>query len=71
MKIIKNEKTINRNARIGQILSIVAMVTLGLGLYITFSNPEQITLSIMALMVGFLLSQIGIYFTNRWGEIYC
>jgi len=68
MKIIKNEKKINRNARIGQILTIIAMLTLGLGLYITFAQPTQINLSIMALMVGFILSQIGIYFTNRWGR---
>ena len=68
MKIIKDEKIINRNARIGQILSIVAMVVLGIGIYITFARRDLFNLSIVALMVGFLLSQLGIHYTNRWGR---
>lgn len=68
MKIIKNEKFINRNARIGQILSIVAMAVLGVGIYITFARQDLFNLSILALMVGFLLSQLGIHYTNRWGR---
>jgi hypothetical protein len=68
MKIIKNEKMIRRNARIGGIITIVSLAILGFGMYITFMRPELFSLSILALLLGFLLSQVGIYFTNRWGR---
>ncbi len=68
MKIIKNEKLINRNARISSIITLTSLVILGWGMYITFREPEKINLSIIALLVGFLLSQVGIYLTNRWGR---
>jgi len=68
MEIIKNEKMIKRNATIGSIITITSLVTLGGGMYITFSKPELLSLSLIALLVGFILSQVGIYFTNRWGR---
>lgn len=68
MKIVIDEKLINRNAKIGQILTIVSLVTLGAGMFITFQKPDLLLISIGALLVGFLLSQVGIYFTNRWGR---
>jgi hypothetical protein len=68
MKIIKNEKMIQRNARIGGVVTIVSLGILGTGMYITFARPEQFYLSVIALLLGFLLSQVGIFFTNRWGR---
>jgi len=68
MRIIKNERMIKRNATIGSIITIASLATLGGGMYITFSKPELLYLSIGALMVGFVLSQVGIYFTTRWGR---
>jgi hypothetical protein len=68
MEIKIDQKTINRNAKIGQITSIVSLAVLGVGMYITFARPDLFSLSIGALLVGFVLSQIGIYFTNRWGR---
>ncbi len=68
MKIVKNEKMIHRNARIGSVVTIVSLVILGVGMYITFMQPEQFYFSISALLVGFLLSQVGIFYTNRWGR---
>jgi hypothetical protein len=67
MKIISNTKLIQRNKKIGQILTLTSLVVLGIGLYISF-NPETLNLSLIALIIGFLLSQIGIYFGNRWGR---
>ena len=40
MKIVKNEKLIARNGKIGQWMSLASLVVLGLGLYISFSMPE-------------------------------
>lgn len=67
MKIVTNEKLIRRNRRLGQYLSIGSLVILGVGLYISF-RPEMISLSFLALIIGFMLSQVGIYFGNRWGR---
>ena len=68
MQVIINEKMIKRNAKVGSYTSLAALVILGIGLYISFAYPEYATWSFMALILGFLLSQIGIYFGNRWGK---
>lgn len=68
MEIITNDRLINRNARIGQIASIAGLIVLGGGLFISFTRAELFTISLVALLVGFGLSQIGIYFGNRWGR---
>jgi hypothetical protein len=68
MKIIKNEKLIKRNAKIGQYTSLGALGVLGVGMYISFTNPELFIWAVAALLVGFTLTQIGMYFGNRWGR---
>lgn len=68
METTRNDKLINRNAQIGKITSIASLLILGAGMFITFTQPERVSWSLLALLVGFLLSQIGIYFTNRWGR---
>jgi len=68
MKIVRNDKRVQRNARIGSIITLASLGTLGTGMYITFARPELFSLSIGALLVGFILSQIGIAYTNRWGR---
>ncbi len=68
MKIISNEKLIKRNATIGQVTSLSSLLILGAGMYISFQKPELFTISVGALLVGFILSQVGIYFGNRWGR---
>jgi hypothetical protein len=68
MEIDTNDRLIHRNARIGQITSIVGLVVLAGGMYISFTRPELFSISLVALLVGFGLSQIGIYFGNRWGR---
>ncbi len=68
MKTVTNLKLIQRNAKIGQYTSFGALIVLGLGLFITFKYPNAFQYSLLALLVGFLMSQIGIHFTNRWGH---
>jgi hypothetical protein len=68
MKIIKNEKLIKRNSKIGQYTSLGALVVLGIGMYISFTQPELFIWALAALLVGFSLTQIGMYFGNRWGR---
>ena len=68
MKIIKNEKLIKRNSTIGQWLSLGALVVLGLGMYISFAKPDLFTYSLICLVVGFLMTQVGMYMGSRWGR---
>lgn len=68
MKIIKNEKRIKRNAQIGSWLSLSAMAVLGLGMYISFTRTDLIAYSLTALIVGFTLTQVGMYMGNKYGR---
>lgn len=68
MKIIKNEKLITRNGKIGQWISLAALLVLGGGMYISFSRPELFTYSVVSLVIGFIMTQIGMYMGNRWGR---
>jgi hypothetical protein len=68
MKIIKNEKLIKRNSRIGQYTSLGALAVLGVGMYISFTRPELFVWAVVALLLGFTLTQVGMYFGNRWGR---
>lgn len=68
MRIIRDEKLIRRNARIGQVTSLVALLVLGVGMYISLRMPEQFAWALGALVLGFVLTQVSIYFGNRWGR---
>lgn len=71
MKIIKNEKLIKRNGRIGSWTTIAALAILGGGMFFSVSDPadpQRVMYSIIALAVGFLLTQVGLYMGNRWGR---
>ena len=68
MKIIKNEKLISRNGKIGQYTSLGALVVLGLGMYISFTKPDLFTYSVVCLLIGFIMTQVGMYMGNRWGR---
>lgn len=68
MKIIKNEKLIVRNGKIGQWVSLGALVVLGFGMYISFAMPDLFTYSIVCLVAGFIMTQVGMYMGNRWGR---
>ncbi len=68
MKIIKNEKLIQRNGKIGSILSLAALAVLGLGMYISLVRQDLFTYALIALIVGFIMTQIGMYLGNRFGR---
>jgi hypothetical protein len=68
MIVVKNEKLIKRNGRIGQWTSLGALGVLGVGMYLSFQRPDLFTYSIGALILGFMMTQVGMYFSNRWGR---
>lgn len=68
MNIERNDKLIQRNARIAQLTMFGGLLVLGGGMFVSFRYPEQVGLSLGALLLGFIFSQVGIYFLNRWGR---
>jgi hypothetical protein len=68
MIIVRNEKLVTRNKRIGNYSGFASLIILGLGMYISFQYREQVTFTFLALITGFLLSQVGVVFTNRFGR---
>lgn len=69
MKLVRNEKHISRNKLIGRILTFSSLGVLGLGLYFAFKKEMNLILySYICLIVGFLLTQIGLNFVNRYGR---
>jgi len=69
MRIVTNHKLIKRNRRIGQITTFASLAILIVGLVISFTpDPQTFTWSFVALIAGFMLSQVGIFFGNRWGR---
>ena len=68
MKIIKNEKLIKRNGQIGNWTSLAALVELGVGMYISFTRTDLFIYSIVALLLGFTLTQIGMYMGSRYSR---
>jgi hypothetical protein len=68
MKIIKNEKLIKRNGTIGNWTSLAALAVLGVGMYISLTRTDLFIYALAALLVGFTLTQIGMYMGNRYGR---
>ena len=68
MIIVRNERLVTRNNRIGTYSGIISIIILGAGMYISFKYPDLISWSIISLASGFTLSQIGIYYSNRFGR---
>ncbi len=68
MRVVKNEKLIKRNAKIGQFTSLGALIVLGVGMYISVRRADLFIWALIALIAGFAMTQIGMFFTNRWGR---
>ncbi len=68
MKIIKNEKRIKLYGTIGNWTSIGALVVLALGMYISLKRTDLYVYALLALLLGFTFTQIGMYMGNRYGR---
>ena len=67
MYIYTNEKKLKKNKNISKYTTLAAFAILIAGAVAAFS-PKYITLSFIALIVGFIVSQISISFTSKWGR---
>jgi hypothetical protein len=71
MNIISNEKLIKRFGRIGTITMFAGLFIVVAGLFVSLNQnlaQRYFYLSFASLIIGFLVSQVGIYFTNRYGR---
>ncbi len=67
MVILRDENRIARMRRISQYTSLAGIATLIVGMVIAFTNPERFFVyELLALMAGWLLSQVGIYLGHRY-----
>jgi len=67
MKKVVNEKLINRNKKIGNILTIAGAAILIGGLILNIRpDPTRTILSLAALIVGFVIAQISSYYVSRF-----
>jgi hypothetical protein len=68
MKIVTNEKLVKRSTTIAQFSGLLGMGVLLFGMYILWTKPESYALIWLTVLGGFLLSQVGIYYMNRFGR---
>jgi hypothetical protein len=68
MKIYRNEKVIQRNSRMGRIASYVGLAVMAGSMFITFRYPQLVAVAYVLLFGGLGLSQLGLYYGNRWGR---
>lgn len=70
MKIYSNDKLIKRNRKLGNITSLLSIVILGVGMVFSFRDKDgsYLAYTFGALIVGFLLFQIGNFYMSKWGK---
>lgn len=71
MKIVSDVKKIDRYTKIGMYTSLASLILLIAAVAMTFiyaTRPEMSTYSFLAMLLGLILSQVGVFFSNRWGK---
>lgn len=66
MKLYVNEGYIKRRASIGKWASLLGLLVLAAGFVVSLRNPGLFFISFGTLILGFLLSNVGIYYANRY-----
>ncbi len=66
MRIIRNERRIRVARAIGQYATLGGLLTLLTGLVISFARPDWVMLMVASLPLGYALSVVGGFFTDRY-----
>lgn len=67
MEVFRNDKKIDRYKMIAQVASLLGLSVLGVGLYLSFQgDPEMATVQLITLLVGILMWQVSLYFSNTY-----
>lgn len=72
MRIVLNEKRLKRYLNIAKWASLGGLILFFGGMYLTFGaeqNPAWAPWAFAALLFGFLITQVGIYYGNRYGRM--
>lgn len=69
MRIVTNTRLIKRNARIGQITTLAALIMLVIATYLAVTQKAVFfSYTLFLMLISFFLTQVGLYFGNRWGR---
>lgn len=71
MKTIINQKLIDRNKKLSMVLFFASMGVLIFGAYLAWPGKADVSRTLyswIALMIGFVLTRVSIYFTSRFGQ---
>lgn len=66
MRVIDNKPLVKRYSLIAKALSFFGLATLVGGLVVSFKWPDQPYIPLYTLLIGFLMSNVGIHLTNRY-----
>ncbi len=66
MEVFVNERKVKVNSEIGRWGSLIGIVVLLGGMFVSFKNPDLVWVSMTSLVVGFFASVIGAYYANHW-----
>lgn len=69
MRTFRNDQFIQKRANLGRYVSLFGLGVLVLGLIISFTAPQLIGISFLTLIVGFIASQVGVYYGNRYARL--
>ena len=68
MKVHINEGYVKRRASIGKWASLLGLAVLAGGFILSLRDPRFFIFSFATLILGFLLSNVGIYYANRYAR---
>ena len=68
MKVYVNQRYVERRASVGKWASLLGLVVLLGGFIVSLRDPRLFFISFGTLVVGFLLSNVGIYYANRYAR---
>jgi hypothetical protein len=66
MKVYVNERYVKRRASVGKWASLLGLAVLLAGFVVSLRDPRLFFIAFGTLILGFLLSNIGIYYANRY-----
>jgi predicted kinase len=66
MHVIRNERRIRVSRFVGQYATLAGLLTLGIGLVISFVKPDWIVALLVCMVLGIGLSMVGGFFADRY-----
>lgn len=66
MKVIIDQESIRRRARLSHAASLGGLLAILASVAISLWKPQWSTLTALILVLGFSISVTGIYYANRW-----